>query len=134
MPLTKLQFKPGIMRETTSYTNEGGWYDCDKVRFRFGLPEKIGGWEKNSSLSFLGSARSLHPWVSLDGTKYIGVGTNLKFYVESGGGYNDVTPLRETTAAGDVTFAATNGSTTITVSDTAHGAWYEAASQHVKHE
>ena len=122
MPLTKLQFKPGIVRETTSYTNEGGWYDCDKVRFRYGMPEKIGGWEKNSSLTYLGSARSLHPWTALDGTKYIGVGTNLKFYVESGGGYNDITPLRATTAAGDVTFAAVDGSTTITVSDTAHGA------------
>ena len=122
MPLTKLQFKPGIMRETTSYTNEGGWFDCDKVRFRFGLPEKIGGWEKNSSSQFLGTARSLHPWVALDGSKYLGVGTNVKFYVESGGGYNDITPIRQTTSAGDVTFSATDGSTTITVSDTEHGA------------
>ena len=122
MPLTKLQFKPGIMRETTSYTNEGGWFDCDKVRFRFGLPEKIGGWEKNSSSQFLGTARSLHPWVALDGSKYLGVGTNVKFYVESGGGYNDITPVRQTTSAGDVTFSATDGSTTVTVTDTAHGA------------
>jgi len=122
VPLTKLQFKPGIMRETTSYTNEGGWFDCDKVRFRFGLPEKIGGWEKNSSSQFLGTARSLHPWVALDGSKYLGVGTNVKFYVESGGGYNDITPIRQTTSAGDVTFSATDGSTTITVSDTEHGA------------
>ena len=122
MPLTKLQFKPGIMRETTSYTNEGGWFDCDKVRFRFGLPEKIGGWEKNSKSQFLGTARSLHPWVALDGSKYLGVGTNVKFYVESGGGYNDITPIRQTTSAGDVTFSATDGSTTVTVTDTAHGA------------
>jgi len=110
------------MRETTSYTNEGGWFDCDKVRFRFGLPEKIGGWEKNSKSQFLGTVRSLHPWVALDGSKYLGVGTNVKFYVESGGGYNDITPIRQTTSAGDVTFSATDGSTTVTVTDTAHGA------------
>ena len=106
MPLTKLQFKPGVNRETTSYSNEGGWFDCDKVRFRFGFPEKIGGWEKISGSFFLGSCRALHPWVALDGSKYIGVGTNLKYYINEGGGYNDVTPLRTTTAAGDVTFSA----------------------------
>jgi len=122
VPLAKLQFKPGIVRETTSYTNEGGWYDCDKVRFRYGLPEKIGGWEKYATTQYLGSARLLHAWNALDGSKYLGVGTNLKFYIEEGGGYNDVTPIRSTTAAGDVTFAAVDGSTTITVSDTAHGA------------
>jgi hypothetical protein len=71
VPLTKLQFKPGIVRETTSYTNEGGWYDCDKVRFRYGLPEKIGGWEKYSTTQYLGSARSLHAWNALDGSKYL---------------------------------------------------------------
>jgi len=122
VPLTKLQFKPGIVRETTSYTNEGGWYDCDKVRFRYGLPEKMGGWEKKSNTQFLGSARALHPWVSLASNNFIGIGTNLKYYIEEGGGYNDITPIRSTTAAGDVTFAATSGSTIITVSDTAHGA------------
>ena len=106
MPFTKLQFKPGVNRETTSYTNEGGWYDCDKVRFRFGFPEKIGGWAKLSGSYFLGSCRSLHPWVALDGSKYIGVGTNLKYYINEGGGYNDITPIRSTTAAGDVTFSA----------------------------
>jgi hypothetical protein len=122
MPLTKLQFKPGINRETTSYSNEGGWFDGDKVRFRSGYPEKIGGWAKLSDEQYLGSARALHPFVALDGTQYIGVGTNLKYYVEQGGGYNDITPLRATTAAGDVTFSASSGSATITVSDTAHGA------------
>jgi len=122
VPLTKLQFKPGIVRETTSYTNEGGWYDCDKVRFRYGLPEKIGGWAKKSGAQFLGSARALHPWVSLASNNFIGVGTNLKYYIEEGGGYNDITPIRSTTAAGDVTFAATSGSSIITVTDTAHGA------------
>jgi hypothetical protein len=123
MPLTKLQFRPGINQEVTSYSNEGGWRDCDKIRFRFGYPEKLGGWEKYSSSTYLGSARSLHNWIALDGSNYLGVGTHLKYYIEEGQGLNDITPIRATTAAGDVTFAATNGSTTITVSDTAHGAF-----------
>jgi hypothetical protein len=106
MPLTKLQFKPGVNRETTSYSNEGGWFDCDKIRFRFGFPEKIGGWQKISGSFFLGTCRSLHPWVALDSSKYIGVGTNLKYYINQGGGYNDITPIRLTTSAGDVTFDA----------------------------
>lgn len=122
MPLTKLQFRPGVNRETTSYTNEGGWFDCDKVRFRFGTPEKIGGWEKQSPNSFLGTCRALHPFVALSGESYLSVGTHLKYYINEGGAYNDITPIRETTAAGDVTFAATNGSSTITVTDTNHGA------------
>jgi hypothetical protein len=106
MPLTKLQFRPGINREVTSYTNEGGWYDCDKVRFRFGFPEKIGGWQKYSGTTFLGTCRALHPWVALAGEQYLGVGTHLKYYINEGGGYSDITPIRETTAAGAVTFAA----------------------------
>jgi len=106
MPFTKLQFRPGINRETTSYTNEGGWFDMDKVRFRFGYPEKIGGWIKQSTNAFLGTCRALHPWVALDGTSYIGVGTHLKYYINEGGGYSDITPIRSTTAAGDVTFSA----------------------------
>jgi hypothetical protein len=106
MPLTKLQFRPGINRETTSYSNEGGWFDMDKVRFRFGFPEKIGGWEKTSSTYFLGTCRALHPWVALSGERYLGVGTHLKYYINEGGGYNDITPVRATTAAGDVTFSA----------------------------
>ena len=123
MPLTKLQFRPGVNRETTSYTNEGGWFDCNKVRFRFGTPEKIGGWEKKSSLSYLGTARSLHPFIALDGSRFIGVGTHLKYYIEEGGGYTDITPIRLTTAVGDVTFAKVeNGSPLITVTETNHGA------------
>jgi len=106
MPLTKLQFRPGINRETTSYSNEGGWFDMDKVRFRFGFPEKMGGWEKTSNTFFLGTCRALHPWVALDGTLYLGVGTHLKYYINEGGGYNDITPVRQTTSAGDLTFAA----------------------------
>jgi hypothetical protein len=122
MPLAKIQLKPGINREVTTYTNEGGWFDGNKIRFRFGFPEKIGGWVRKSSKSFLGTCRALHPWVTLSNEQYIGVGTSLKYYVERGGGYNDITPLRATTAAGDVTFAATDGSSTLTVTDTAHGA------------
>lgn len=106
MPLTKLQFRPGINRETTSYSNEGGWFDMDKVRFRFGFPEKIGGWIKESTNAFLGTCRALHPWQALDGTNYLGVGTNLKYYINEGGAYNDITPIRVTTSAGDVTFDA----------------------------
>lgn len=122
MPLTKLQFRPGINREVTSYSNEGGWFDCDKVRFRFGFPEKIGGWEKYSSNTYLGSARALHNWVALDGSDFLGIGTHLKYYIEEGESFNDITPIRSTTSAGDVTFSATDGSATITVSDTSHGA------------
>jgi hypothetical protein len=106
MPLTKLQFRPGINREITSYSNEGGWFDCDKVRFRFGFPEKIGGWLRLSATTFLGTCRALHPWVALDGSRYLGVGTHLKYYINEGGGYSDITPIRDTTAAGDVTFVA----------------------------
>jgi hypothetical protein len=122
MALTKLQFRPGINREITSYSNEGGWYDCDKVRFRFGFPEKIGGWQKYSSSTYLGSARALHNWVALDGSDYLGLGTHLKYYIEEGGAFNDITPIRVTTSAGDVTFSATDGSSVITVTDTDHGA------------
>jgi hypothetical protein len=122
MPLTKLEFRPGVNRETTSYANEGGWFDCDKVRFRFGTPEKIGGWQKLSIISFLGTARSIHSFAALDGERYRALGTNLKYFLESGGSYADITPLRVTTSAGDVTFAATNGSSTITATDADHGA------------
>ena len=122
MPLTKLQFKPVVNRETTSYTNEGGWYDVDKVRFRFGMPEKIGGWTKFATSSYLGTARAMHPWVALDNSRLIGIGTALKYYINQDAGlFNDITPIRSTTAAGDVTFSATNGSSTITVTDTNHG-------------
>lgn len=122
MPLTKLQFRPGINRETTSYANEGGWFDGDKIRFRFGVPEKIGGWESVTTNTFLGTCRALKPFVALSGSQYLGVGTNLKYYIESGGDYNDITPIRATTSAGDVTFSATDGSSVLTISDTAHGA------------
>ena len=122
MPLTKLQFRPGVNRETTSFSNEGGWFDSEKIRFRFGYPEKIGGWTKLISAAFLGGCRALHPWVALDGTQFLGLGTSQKYYVNQGGDLNDVTPLRLTTSAGDATFAATNGSSTLTVTEASHGA------------
>jgi hypothetical protein len=122
MPLTKLQFKPGIISDITSYSNEGGFVDGDKVRFRFGFPEKFGGWSKYTTSTYEGTARRLHNWVSLDGSDFLGLGTELKYYIEEGQTFNDITPVRNITGAGDVTFAATNGSATITVTDPAHGA------------
>ena len=125
MPLQKLQLRPGINRESTTLANKGGWYDCDKVRFRSGFPEKIGGWSALSYTAFLGVCRSLWNWVTLKGFNILGIGTNLKFYLEDGGVYYDITPIRTTTAAGDVTFSAVTVapfSSTITVTDTAHGA------------
>ena len=104
MPLAKLQFKPGINKETTSYSNKGGWNDCDKVRFRFGSPEKLGGWEKYSLSTFVGTSRSLHAWANLEGNKYLGVGTEQKFYIEESLGYKDITPLRRKVVSGQVVF------------------------------
>ena len=120
--LVKFDFKPGINREGTQLTAGTGWYDGDKIRFRKGRAEQIGGWQKYSTNTFLGICRSLHDWVATASIEYLGVGTNLKFYVNQGDAYFDVTPIRETTAAGDVTFSAVNGSSTITVADVNHGA------------
>jgi len=123
MTLQKAIFKPGINREGTDYDNEGGWFDCNLVRFRKGRPEKFGGWVKENTNNFLGSCRALHPWIALAGTKYLGLGTTWKYYIEEGSSFNDVTPIRLVTSAGDVTFAKVgNGDATITVADTAHGA------------
>ena len=122
MALTKIQFAPGVNKEGTEYSADSGWFDSDKVRFRKGRPEKIGGWRKFAESFFLGVCRSIHDWASLESIKYIGLGTNLKFYIAEGNNFNDVTPIRLTTSAGDVTFAAVNGSSTLTVTDTAHGA------------
>lgn len=119
MPLQKLQFRPGVNREGTSLANEGGWFDCDKVRFRSGYPEKIGGWAALSYNTFLGFCRSMWNWVTLKQYNLLGVGTNLKFYVENGGEYYDITPIRETNL-NSTTFAAVTTSpysSTITVTD-----------------
>jgi hypothetical protein len=120
MPLMSLKFRPGINRDLTSFSNQNGWRDGDKIRFRLGYPEKLGGWEKYSGSTYLGSARALHNWISLDGSNYLGVGTHLKYYIEEGTLLNDITPIRQTTGAGDVTFSATDGSSVITVTDVDH--------------
>jgi hypothetical protein len=122
MPLQKILFKPGVNKENTRYTTEGGWYEADKVRFRQGNPEVIGGWERISTNTFLGVCRSMWNWVLLDGKNIIGLGTNLKFYLENGGAYNDITPIRSTVTINASPFVATNGSAVITVTDTSHGA------------
>lgn len=132
MPLKKLLFRPGVSREQTRYASEalgpvgsatqavGGWYESEKVRFRSGTPEKIGGWQRISASTFLGICRSLWNWVTLGGLNLVGVGTNLKFYIEKGGEYNDITPLRDTATLTDP-FTATLGSSVITVADAGHG-------------
>lgn len=122
MALQKIIFKPGINREGTDYSNEGGWFNSNLVRFRKGLPEKIGGWQKSTTNTFKSTGRALHAWVSLAGTKFIGLGATWKYYILEGSNYYDITPIRATTSAGDVTFSATNGDATITVADTSHGA------------
>lgn len=122
MPLTKLQFTPGINKENTDYSNEGGWSDSNKIRFRMGYPEKIGGWTRQSDFSFLAPCRKLHSYVTLDGSLLMAVGTRYKFYINSGGFYYDITPIRVATSAGDVTFSATSGTATLTVADNNHGA------------
>jgi hypothetical protein len=121
MPLKKLQLRPGVNKENTRYANENGWYDSDKVRFRQGTPEKIGGWQRISSNTFLGLCRSLWNWVTLGFANLIGVGTNLKFYIAQGGVYYDITPIRAAPTLGTNPFTG-NGTTTVTVTATAHGA------------
>lgn len=118
--LQKVLYKPGVNKENTRYTNEGGWYECDKVRFRQGTPEKIGGWVQFSPQTYLGTCRSLWNWVTLDNVSLVGVGTNLKFYINQGSVYNDVTPIRSTVTLTNP-FTATLNSSTISVADNAHG-------------
>ena len=124
MPLQKIQMRPGVNREGTNYSNEGGWYDCDNIRFRSGYPEKIGGWIRLASNTFVGIARSLWNWIDYDaGNNYLGVGTSKKYYIEKGGTYNDVTPLIHTSSALGAAagpFTATTGSNIITVTDASY--------------
>jgi len=129
MPLQKTTFNPGINREGTAYDNEGGWFDCNLVRFRAGRPEKFGGWSKLLSATYQGTARALHNFISLAGTKYLGMGTHLKYYiVENNDAFNDVTPIRKTVGAGQTDTTATtfakvaNDDATITVTNNSHGA------------
>lgn len=120
MALTKLVLKPGVNRENTRYMSESGWYVCDKIRFRQGTPESIGGWVRISSATYQGVCRALWNWITLQGANLMAVGTNLKYYIENGGLYYDITPIRKTTT-GTATFAATNGSSVLTVTDATHG-------------
>jgi hypothetical protein len=120
MPLQTLQLRPGINREGTTLANEGGWFECDKIRFRSGYPQKLGGWQPISSSTYQGTARALINWVTLRGYNLLGVGTNLKYYVESGGTYNDITPIRSTTSLTNP-FTTTNGSKKVIVTAVAHG-------------
>ena len=122
MPLQKLQLRPGVNRESTTLANEGGWFECDKVRFRSGYPQKIGGWAPLSSSTYIGVARSLWNWVTLKGYNLLGVGTNIKYYIESGGVYNDITPIRVTTTLPNNPFTTLNASPTVTVNAPNHGA------------
>jgi hypothetical protein len=124
MAYLRLALKPGIDKQNTEYGAEGGWIDGDFIRFRYGLPEKLGGWLRfnNSIVNLVGLATDIFTWNSLDGSPNLMVGTNKKLYAFQGGTFGDVTPIRETTAAGAVTFAAVDGSATLTVTDTAHGA------------
>ena len=121
MALQKFLFNPGINKEGTDYTAEGGWFDGNLMRFRKGFPEKIGGWEKYLPDSFEGTGRKLHGWVTLDGTRLLGLGTRFKLYAQSGDNYVDITPIRKT-STNSITFAATNGSSVITATDSSHGA------------
>jgi hypothetical protein len=120
MPLQKILFKPGVNKENTRYTTEGGWYDCDKIRFRQGNPEKIGGWTQYASTTFQGVCRSLWNWATLVGDNLVGVGTNLKFYILKGNDYYDITPIRKTVTLTNP-FTATNGSNILTISEVDHG-------------
>lgn len=119
--LKKLTLKAGVNRENTRYTNENGYYVSDKVRFRQGTPEKIGGWTRISATFFLGVCRSLWNWITLGGANLLGIGTNLKFYIEQGGAYSDITPLRQTVTLGANPFTTVNLSTTVTVTDSTGG-------------
>jgi hypothetical protein len=122
MPLSKLQIAPGIDKQNTEYGAEGRWVDCDNVRFRYGLPEKIGGWEKVTSDALVGATRAILSYSDLNGVKYIVYGTNKKLYAYSEGSYADITPTRSTGTGNITQFATTNGSSTVTVTDSSHGA------------
>ena len=121
MALTKLLFNPGINKESTDLMDKGGWADGNLIRFRKGLPEKIGGWDKTTTEDYEGTGRALTAWVALDATKYLGLGTTFKYYVTTGDILNDITPIRSTDL-NVTTFAATNGSAVITATDNSHGA------------
>ena len=121
MPYATYKLVPGVNREGTAFSAQGGWFDSNLVRFRKNFPEKIGGWEKEQTDTYLGTGRALHAWVSLGGTKYLSLGTMLKYYVKDGTSFYDITPIRATNT-GTATFTSASGSSTITVTDSSHGA------------
>jgi len=122
MSFTKIAPTAGLVTDGTRYSAQGTWYDSDKVRFRKGFAEKIGGWVKYVLATYLGTARKLHDWVTDSGNKYVGVGTNLKLYVNLGDNYHDITPIRTTATLGTDPIATVNGTAVITVTATSHGA------------
>ena len=121
MAVSKILFNPGINKELTELMDEGGWADGNLVRFRKGLPEKVGGWEKTFDSSYAGTGRAITAWVALDASKYLGLGTTTKYYIQRGNSIFDITPIRKT-STNSITFAATDGSSTLTVTDASHGA------------
>jgi hypothetical protein len=124
MPLQKLQFKPGLNRDQTNYTNEGGWNNCDKIRFRSGYPQKIGGWLRYGTFTVAGICRQVFNWITTSSDNYLALGTSKKLYIEAGQNLFDITPIRATftTPATDNCFATVNGSKTVTVTISSHGA------------
>jgi hypothetical protein len=126
MPLSKFLFKSGVNRENTRYTTEGGWYECDKIRFRQGTPEKIGGWVQYSANTFTGVCRSLWAWATLANASLLGVGTNLKYYINRGGAFYDITPIRSTVTLTNPFSVASVGTSVVIVADVAHGCTQES--------
>jgi hypothetical protein len=123
MPFIKLQFRPGLNRDQTNYSGEGGWYDCDKIRFRSGYPEKVGGWKKATPFSYIGVCRQMWNWITSYSDNFLALGTNIKVYIEAGGAFYDITPLQSTfiSPATDNCIATSNGSTTVTITIVGHG-------------
>jgi len=123
MPFLKLKFRPGINRDTTNYANEGGWYECDKIRFFSGYPQKIGGWIESTSERFVGTCRQLWNWITSYTDNLLAVGTNVKVYIEVGGIFYDITPIRDTLTTPDTDdcIETTDTSNTVTINVTAHG-------------
>lgn len=122
MPLQKIVLRPGLQKDGSRYGSSGTWSDVDKVRFRQGAPEKIGGWQKGSNNSFVGTCRSMMPWSDLTGNTFLGIGTNLKYYIESNSSLYDITPIRSTSTVTDP-FTTVSGSKSVTVTLINHGAY-----------
>lgn len=122
MPLTPLKFRPGLVRDVPAYSSKGGWFDCNLIRFRLGFPESMGGWQRVFNDQYQGTIRSMHVWFNLQNARRMGIGSHLKFYLETGNAYYDITPIRRSVTLGADPFAITSGSNILTVTDTGHGA------------